>query len=107
MTPGIPPSALRARLRRFIITPGDFVSLHAGVAARADQRLKLERLCRYIQQAGNLGKAPVAHAERQRPVPAEDAFSRGYDTRYPRTTGFHCPAGSAGIETVGQPGPFP
>ncbi len=50
MTPGILPSALRARLRRFKIAPGDFVSLHAGVAARADERQKLERLCRYISR---------------------------------------------------------
>jgi hypothetical protein len=34
-------------------------SLHAGVAARADQRDKLERLCRYICRP-----APVADAER-------------------------------------------
>ena len=47
MTPGILPFALRARLRRFKIAPGDLFSLHAGVAARADQRQKLERLCRY------------------------------------------------------------
>jgi hypothetical protein len=50
MTPGILPFALRARLRRFKIAPGDFVSLHTGVAARADQRQKLERLCWYISR---------------------------------------------------------
>jgi hypothetical protein len=50
MTPGILPSALRFRLRRFKIVPGDFVSLHASVAAREDQRQKLERLCRYISR---------------------------------------------------------
>jgi len=50
VTPGILPFALRVRLRRFKIAPGDFVSLHAGVAARADQRQKLERLCRYISR---------------------------------------------------------
>jgi hypothetical protein len=32
-------------------------SLHAGVAARADQRHKLERLCRYISPPGPLGAA--------------------------------------------------
>jgi hypothetical protein len=48
MTPGILPSALRASLWLFKIAPGDFVSLHAGVAARKDERKKLERLCRYI-----------------------------------------------------------
>jgi len=50
VTPGILPFALRVRLRRFKIAPGDVVSLHAGVAARADQRQKLERLCRYISR---------------------------------------------------------
>ena len=34
-------------------------SLHAGVAARADERKKLERLCRYITPGG-VKKAPVA-----------------------------------------------
>jgi len=32
------------------IAPGDFVSLHAGVMARAHERQKLERLCRYISR---------------------------------------------------------
>ena len=50
MTPGILPFPLRASLRLFKIAPGDFVSLQAGVAARADQRQKLERLCRYISR---------------------------------------------------------
>ena len=50
MTSGILPFALRARLRRFKIAPGDFVSLHAGVAARADQRQTLKRLCRYLSR---------------------------------------------------------
>ena len=35
-------------MRLFKIAPGDLVSLHAGVAARKDERKKLERLCRYI-----------------------------------------------------------
>ena len=48
MTPGILPFALRASLRLFKIAPGNFVSLHAGVAARAHERKKLERVCRYI-----------------------------------------------------------
>jgi len=32
------------------IAPGDIVSLHAGVMARADERQKLERLCRYVSR---------------------------------------------------------
>ena len=74
ITPGILPFTLRASLRLFTtfqehmlsaalraaarrvsdrdvanqIAPGDFVSLHAGVACKAHEREKLERLCRYI-----------------------------------------------------------
>ncbi len=43
-------SALRASHRLFKIAPDDFVSLHAGVAAQAWERDKLERLCRYISR---------------------------------------------------------
>ena len=74
-------------------------SLHAGVAARADQRQKLERLCRYDAQgsasergrqkaesdhqpAGHLGKTPVAHTEREYSLPAEDAVPRRHDARH-------------------------
>ena len=42
--------ALRASLQLFKIASGDFVSLHAGVAAKADERDKLERLCRYVSR---------------------------------------------------------
>ena len=45
-TPGIRPFALRASLWLFKIAPDDFVSLHAGIAAQAWERDKLERLCR-------------------------------------------------------------
>jgi len=65
-------------------------SLHAGVAARADQRQKLERLCRYISRPaisekrlsltpnGNVrydvkGITSVAGARMRRSDPAEDA----------------------------------
>ena len=90
MAPGVLPFALRVRLRRFKIAPGDFVSLHAGVAARADQRQKLERLCRYISRPaisekrlsltsiGNVrydvnGFTSVAGAGMRRSDPTEDA----------------------------------
>jgi len=42
-------------------------SLHAGVAAWADQRDKLERLCRYLCRPA----APVAHSKWQRPLRRE------------------------------------
>jgi hypothetical protein len=47
---GHPAFALRASVRLFKIAPGDLVSLHAGVAARAEERQKLERRCRHISQ---------------------------------------------------------
>jgi hypothetical protein len=34
----------------FKIAPGDIVSLHAGVKVRAEERQKLERLCKYISR---------------------------------------------------------
>ena len=83
-------------------------SLHAGVAARADERKKLERLCRYIS----------------RPAVSEKRLSltRGGNVRYQlkdavpgtaprtsifRTIGFHCKAGRPGTEAQSQPNPLP
>ena len=56
-------------------------SLNAGVAALADRRQKPERLRRYIITASRCGAAPVAGAERQRPLPAQDALPRWHDAR--------------------------
>ena len=100
------------------------ISLHAGVAARDDQRDKLERLCRYISRPavvkmrlsltpnGNVrydvnGFTSVAGAGMRRSDPAEDALPRRHDARHLRTTGFHRPPGSLGAETAGQPDALP
>jgi hypothetical protein len=40
------PFALRGSLRLVKIAPGDFVSLHAGVAAKGSERDKIEHLAR-------------------------------------------------------------
>jgi hypothetical protein len=37
----------------------DFVSLHAGVAAQAGERQKLERLCRYISKTRGIRETAV------------------------------------------------
>ncbi len=60
-------------------------SLHAGVAARANERKKLERLCRYIT-LGGVKKAPVAYSEWQPPLPAEDAVPGRLPCRVGHTT---------------------
>jgi hypothetical protein len=76
VTPGILPFALRARLRRFNIAPGTLVSLHAGVAARADQRQKLERLCRYdLQECTSVAGGRKPGATISRPAIAEQRLS--------------------------------
>jgi hypothetical protein len=73
--------------------------LHAGAAARADQRQKLERLCRYISRPaisekrlsltpnGNVrydvkGFTSVAGAWMRRSDPVEDALPRRHHPRY-------------------------
>ena len=74
-------------------------SLHAGVAARAQERQKLERLCRYISRPavsekrlsltpnGNVrydvnGITSVAGAWMRRSDPVEDAVSGWHDARH-------------------------
>ena len=51
-------------------------SLHAGVAARADQRKKLERLCRYISRPAisekRLSRTPNGDVRYQRKTPYRD-----------------------------------
>jgi hypothetical protein len=99
-------------------------SLHAGVAARADQRQKLERLCRYISRPaiaeqrlsltpnGNVrydvnGFTSVAGAGMRRSDPVKDAVPRRHDARHLRTPRLHCPPGGAGPETAGEPYSLP
>ena len=47
-------------------------SLHAGVATRADERKKLERLCRYISRPV-VSEKRLSHIEWQHSLPAQDA----------------------------------
>ena len=52
-------------------------SLHAGVAARADQRQKLERLCRYISRpAITEQRLSLIGAPSQRPQPSDPSPAR-------------------------------
>ena len=92
LAPAGQPSAVQ------IGSPAD-LSLHAGVAARADERKKLERLCRYISRPsiaekrlsltpnGNVrydvkGFTSVAGAWMGRSDPAEDAIPRRRKPRH-------------------------
>ena len=84
---------------------GGRVFLHAGVAARADQRQKLERLCGI--SVGRRSRAPVADAERQRPLSAEDTVPRRRRTSSSNPSRLPLPAWQPGGETAGQPEPFP
>ena len=64
-------------------------SLHAGVAARADQRQKLERLCRYISRPARSEKRLSLTRQWQRSIRAEDAVPRRHDARHLRATRQH------------------
>lgn len=94
-------------------------SLHAGVMARADERQKLERLCRYISrsavsdkrlslmQNGNIryavnGYTSVGGAWMRRSDPAQDALLGWHHPRYLPATGRHCPAGGPGAQAAGE-----
>ncbi len=94
-------------------------SLHAGEAARADLRQKLERSCRKSRPAisqkrlsltpnGNVryyvkGFTSVVGAWMRRSDSAKDAIARRQGARQLRTIGFHRPAGSAGAQAAGGP----
>lgn len=99
-------------------------SLHAGVAARANERQKLERLCRYISRPavsekrlsltpnGNVrydvnGFTNVAGAGMRRSDPTQDAVPRRHHACDLRATGFHRTTGSAGAKTARQPDALP
>ena len=56
-------------------------SLHAGVAAQAWERQKLERLCRYISRPAVSEKTAVTDTIREYPIQAQDALQRRH---YPR-----------------------
>jgi hypothetical protein len=88
-------------------------SLHAGVAERADERKKLERLCRYIARPavsekrlsltadGNVrydvnGITNVAGAGMRRSDRAQDAVPRWHHACDFRAAGLHCPTRSTG-----------
>jgi len=99
-------------------------SLHAGVAARAHQRRKLERLCRYVARPavatdrlaltpqGNVrydvkGFTNVAGAGMRRSDHAENAVSRRHHPHHPRAAGLHRPPGRPGAETARESHPLP
>jgi ribosomal protein S27E len=101
-------------------------SLHAGVAARADQRQKLERLCRYISRPAiaeqRLSLTPNGNVRYQLKTPYRDGTTHvifepldlmahilvrhpAGDLRSSKSAVLpicHCPAGGFGAETAGQ-----
>lgn len=75
-------------------------SLHAGVAARADERKKLERLCRYISRPAVSGKrlslTPNGNIRYQLKTPYRDGTTHVIF----RAAGFHLTISSAGAKTA-------
>ena len=82
-------------------------SLHAGVAARADQRDKIERLCRYIARpAISEQRLSLTHSGKVR-YRAEDTVSQRDHPCHLRATGFHSETGRPGAKTQSEPDPIP
>ena len=69
-------------------------SLHAGVAA--NERKKLERLCRYIARPAVTGKAAVAAEQWPGALRAQDAVPRWHHACHLRADGLHCATRRAG-----------
>jgi len=51
-------------------------SLHAGVATKANERTKLERLCRYITEAGGIHKTSVIDPQWPDPLWVENTLAQ-------------------------------
>ena len=64
-------------------------SLHAGMATRADEHKKLERLYRTIIVTMASKKTPFTHVEQQHPLPVEDTVPRRHDPCYLQAAGLH------------------
>ena len=92
-------------------------SLHAGVAAKAHERKKLERLCRYISRPavserrlsltlnGNIrnavtGSTSVADEGIRRIDPAQDVLPGWYHPCHLPATGLHRKTGGPGAEAA-------
>jgi hypothetical protein len=71
-------------------------SLHASVAARADERKKLERLCRYISRPAVSEARLSLTPGRPGALPTQDAIPRRHHARALRAAGFHRKTGRAG-----------
>jgi hypothetical protein len=75
-------------------------SLHPGVAARADERGNLERLCRTISRpAVSQARLSLTAGGNVR-LPAQDRVPRRHHARALRAAGFPRPAGRTGAETT-------
>jgi ribosomal protein S27E len=93
-----PPGAAAGKIGGF--------SLHAGVAARADERGQRAAVPHH-QPPGGVTDAPVAHTERLGARPTEDALLGRHHARALRAAGFPRPAGRAGAQTTSEPHPLP
>jgi len=99
-------------------------SLHAGVAAKADERKKLERLCRYISRPAvsekRLSLTPDGNVRYQLKTPYRDGTTYVAALALPcasrhkcvhaqnlRAAGFYRPPGRAGAPAQSQPYPVP
>ena len=85
-------------------------SLHAGVATGANERTKLERLCRPVsvrQPSRPVREAAVAHRRRPCPLPVQDPLARRHHRRRARAARLPRPPRRARSQAAREPHPLP
>ena len=78
-------------------------SLHAGVAARADERKKLERLCRYISKPAVSEKRLLLTPNGNIRYPLKTPYRDGTTPAIFEPMDFYCPARRPGSQGKSQP----
>ena len=92
-----------------LVTKQAGFSLHAGIACKANQRKKLERLCRYITRPAiaerRLSLANNGNVVIALKTPYDDGTHMSSEGGPTQPNGIHGAPGSAGTQTTGQPDP--
>ena len=88
-------------------THPDGFSLHAGVSAGADERKKVERLCRYLARPAIATGRLSLTSQGQVRYTLKTPYQRRHHPRGLRAAGLRRAAGGAGAEAAGAPDPVP
>ena len=81
-------------------------SLHAAVRCGADERQRLEQLCRYITRPAQDRRTRAVQQRRTGRAQAEDCVARRHHAHRDVATGVHAAAGRAGAPAAAAPDPI-